>query len=266
MRIARTSLARMLVVSVAAVAAFGTYLGCAPRPHMDIPEEDLTPYERLVRAWTGRHLYRRTTGGDDLVSERDAVIQRPTHEERLLIEATLYADTLVSEEIEQLVLSDTLGIGRDSIRTLYGRAHNWPEMFRVHVRAVATLSEPFQLEGLTIFIRDQNEIDYEPARTMFTPPVFSQRTYLDTEVTRYDPYSRSEYQVYNYRQGYEYQSRGLATLYFPRTNVIGADLLNTPGARLTLVFQRDRRKLGDVEWDIEVIRRELREDRMAEIR
>ena len=247
-------IARRCITSTVLLGAALMATACAPRSHTNVPEEDLTPYQRLVRTWTGRYFFRRSVGGDDLVSERDAVVQRPVHEQRILIEAILYADTLVQAELLQLADVDTLRIDPDSLNVIYNRAHSWPEHFRIYVQAVATLDEPFRLEPLTIFLKDQNDVDYEPARASFTPPVLSQRSYLDTEVRRYDPYTSSEYQVYSYRQGQEYESRGTATLYFARRNVMGTDLLSTPGAELTLIFQRDRRKVGEITWNLDEIR------------
>lgn len=225
--------------------------GCAPRRVQ--PEEDLTPFEQLVRAWTSQYRFRRTVGGDDLVSEQASITERPAHEETLVLHATLFTDTLVVADIARICEEDTSNTPCDTIAARYRGTHRVPDLFRVEVYALATMSEPFDLTRLTMHITDQDDIDYEPRRIEFGEPITEQRSYLDREVKRYDPYTTSEYRVYLYRHGYEYQSTGHARLYFDRINVIGNDLLG-PGARLTLKFRRDRSDLATVSWDLDRIR------------
>lgn len=247
-----------LIVGVATLAGSLGTPGCAPRRAAKVPEQDLTPFEQLMRAWTKEYQFRRMVGGDDLVSEQSAIIERPTHEERLLIEATLFADTLVRADVARLCEEDTTNTQCDTIASRYDGQHNWPEQFRIEVYVLATLSEPFQLEPLTIYLSDEDGIDYEPRRRVFSSPVTEERTYLDREVKRYDPYTSWEYRVYRYSHGYEYQSTGHATLYFDRTNIIGKDLLG-PDARLTLLFRQSRTELARITWDISKIQGVLKQ-------
>ncbi len=252
----RAKMAALVVALLLALAVANW--GCSPKSHYDIPEQDLTPFQRLVHAWTEEYYFRRTVGGDDLVSEKSAIIQRPSHEQRLLIEATLYADTLVEAEIRKLWERDTINVSLDSVRTLYMQTHNWPEYFRIDIRASANLAQPFRLEPLTIFVTDENGIDYEPEKRLFEPPQLAERTYLDREVKRYDPYSTSEYQVYGYRQGTEYHSRARGTLYFERTNVMGRDILSGDEADLTLTLRGTHMEVGRLSWDVSRIQERLR--------
>lgn len=228
--------------------------GCMPQTQTPrVPEQDLTPFEALVRRWTGEYRFRRSIGGSDLVSSQGAIVERPTHEEKLIIEATLFSDTVVAADIARICEHDTSGTLCDSIGIAYRARHQIPAQFRIELAALANLSTPFRLEPLTVYITDENGIDYEPRRKVFSSPVTAQRTYLDREVTRYDPYTSWEYQVYQYTHGYEYQSTGRGTLYFDRVNVVGKDLLGA-GARLTLKFRQNRMELGKIVWDLDAIR------------
>ncbi|HRU24246.1 MAG TPA: hypothetical protein P5569_09905 [Candidatus Latescibacteria bacterium] len=243
--------ARAVVALVGLIAVFG---GCTPQTRAArVPEQDLTPFEQLVRQWTREYQFRRTTGGSDLVSWQGAIVERPTHEEHLILEATLFSDTLVAADIARICEYDSSGSRCDSIAIAYKARHQIPEQFRIELAALANLSAPFRLEPLTIYLTDEDGIDYEPRRKVFSTPVTAQRTYLDREVTRYDPYTSWEYQVYQYTAGYEFQSTGRATLYFDRVNIIGKDLLG-PGAKLTLKFRQNRTELGKITWDLDAIR------------
>jgi hypothetical protein len=247
-------MARLMWLAVTTVSVVAPLIatGCTPR-QVRQPEEDLTPFEQLVRRWTNEYRFRRTIGGDDLVSEQASITEQPTHEEVLFLEATLFSDTLVHADIQRLCEEDTAGTACDTVTARYERKHQLATLFRVEIYALATLSQPFELAPLTMYITDQDGIDYEPRRSVFSNPVSAERSYLDREVKRYDPYTSWEYRVYNYRQGYEYQSTGHATLYFDRINVIGNDLLG-PGARLTLSFRKGRSELAAISWDLDKIR------------
>jgi hypothetical protein len=251
-----STLLRGIMITTGAVVCV-LVAGCTPSGRPKVVEEDLSPYERLAHYLTSDYYFRRSVGGDDLVSDQSSIIQRPSHEERLLIRATLYADTLVQAELEQLCDRDTL-TPCDSVRNRYHRAHQWPDLFRITVRVNAKLSSPFALKPLKIYLTDDNDIDYEPAKTVLSRPMFTQRKYVDREVRRYDPYTESEYQVYNYRKGYEYRSQGKATLYFRRRNIIGTDLLADPATKLRLTFRSKRMNIGTLEWDLVGIREKIK--------
>lgn len=244
---------RILGISLLLAVAFGVLTiapGCGPKRRPAVPEQDLTPYQMLHARWTRDFVFRRTAGGDDLVTHSDAIIERPTHERRLHLSATLYADTLVQAEIEQLCEIDTTGTSCEEIVELYTDHHRYPEWFRIDIRARAQLEQPFALEPLVIYITDANGIDYEPAHRLFSDPVTEQRSYVDHEVRRYDPYTAWEYREFGYRYGYEYASSGRATLYFRRINVIGKDILAGDNAKVTLNFRRDRSTIAQMSWDI----------------
>jgi len=230
--------------------------GCITRAPKTAPQEDLTPFQQLIDSWTREYTFRRSVGGDDLVSEQAAIIERPSHEEKLIMRATLFADTLVKSEIKEICQEDTTGVSCDSIAHRYEARHNWPGQFRVEVNMLATLAEPFTLESLTMYLTDGNGIDYEARRRVFSEPVTEQHSYLDREVLRYDPYTSQEYRVYQYRHGYEYRSAGAVTLYFDRVNAVGEDLLAKPGQRLMLKFRRDHSSLGEIRWDLDGVRRQ----------
>lgn len=249
-----------LTGAVVAAATLLAVIGCATSRRPTVPEEDLTPFQQLVAAWTQEYSFRRTSGGDDLVSHSDAIIERPSHEERLTIRATLFADTLVSEEIATICIEDTTGVGCDSIRSRYTERHNYPEQFRIEIQAYASLPDLFTLEPLTIYITDQNDIDYEPSERVFSDTHSEQRSYLDREVTRYDPYTSYEYRVYEYQHGYEFASSGHATLYFRRTNVIGRDILSGDDAKLKLTMRRGRMNIASLRWNLAEIAEFIQQD------
>jgi hypothetical protein len=241
---------------VTAIVAIGlvSAMGCASqRTSSQVPEQDLTPFEQIIRKWTTEYRFRRSIGGSDLVSQQDAIIERPTHEEVLFLEATLFSDTVVAADIARICEEDLPRMRCDSITAGYRARYNIPDQFRIEIAAMANLAVPFRLEPLTVYITDEDGIDYEPRRKVFSPPVMEQRTYLDREVRRYDPYTSWEYRVYDYTHGYEFQSTGRATLYFDRRNVIGKDLLG-PGAKLTLKFRQNRSEMAKMSWDLDAIR------------
>jgi hypothetical protein len=253
---------RYLTAVLLAVVASSVVMwtGCAGSRRSSEPEADLTPFQQLVLRWSRDYSFRRTVGGDDLVSQSDAIIERPTHVERLHINATFFADTLIAAHIDRTCQDDTLSTDCDSIATSYRALHGIPERFRVEIQAFANLPEPFMLEPLTIYLTDQNGIDYEPVERVFADPILEQQSYLDREVRRYDPYSDSEYRVYEYQHGYEFASRGRAILYFRRVNVVGHDLLEGADAQLTLKIRSKRRPIAEMTWDFADIAREIAED------
>jgi len=250
-------------LALAMAAGALQWAACTPRSRQ--PEQDLTPYRKLVNQWTASYGFRRTFGGDDLVSSQSAIVERPTHEEKLAIEATLFADTLVAAEVMRLCADDTSGASCDTIAAAYQSVHAWPDRFRVELRASANLSNPFSLEKLTIYLTDQNDIDYEPSRKVFSGPRTAERRYVDREVTRYNPHSASETRGYTYRHGYEYESTGAAILYFDRINAVGEDILWAPEAQLALVIRLDRRDVARLEWNVAEIRDRLRPPRGSAI-
>ena len=249
-----------LTAIVVIAGVIGSFSGCAGERRARLPEQDLTPFQRLVDRWTAEYSYRRTVGGDDLVSQSDAIIERPTHEERLHISATLFADTLVKAEIERICEEDTIVVSCDSIAAGYAARHNWPKWFRVEISTHANLPEPFALEPLTIYITDENDISYEPVKREFATTRLEERSYLDREVKRYDPYTSWEYRVYEYQQGVEYASSGHATLYFERVNVVGRDLLDDPDAQLVMTFRTRRSDIASLTWNLADIRRQIEVD------
>ncbi|HRS94968.1 MAG TPA: hypothetical protein P5179_06840, partial [Candidatus Latescibacteria bacterium] len=69
--------ARAVAALVGLIAVSG---GCTPQTRAArVPEQDLTPFEQLVRQWTREYRFRRTIGGSDLVSSQGAIVERPTH-------------------------------------------------------------------------------------------------------------------------------------------------------------------------------------------
>ena len=239
---------KAVVFLVAIVALFA---GCATRAHRPLlPDEDLTAYERAVIIWTSVFPFRRLTGGDDMVSAQDQVTHRPSHEHTLLFRGILFADSLTTLDQERFCEEDTTDIRCDSLVKNYNGQHRWPDEFRVEVRLAATWTEPLQLNEMTIFLQDEDKIDYEATRTVFGASRIQQQTYVDQSVTRYNPYSMDEYRYYRLERGSEFNTRALATLYFSRINVVGKDLLAPGNGALYMVFKKGRQEYGRLSWDM----------------